>query len=84
MNYDAHKTELKKIIPEANAVLVSMAGDNDINQVKYNIKRELCRHELGHLFSLGMCNMKRSGEGITVTFDLTKASINKIYINEHS
>ena len=82
MNYETHKTELKKLIPEATNAKVPMSGDN-LDHVRYHVKRELCRLELGHLFSLGMCNMKRSGEGITVTFDLTKASLNKIYQNEH-
>lgn len=76
MTAEKHQAELQQLFPDLK--IKTIPGDNP-KEVKLNIKRELSRLELGHLFSLGMNEVRRSGEGITYTFDLTKASLNDIY-----
>ena len=78
MNTETHKTELQELFKGENLDIIQ--SRSILNEVKVNIKRELSRLEIGHCFSLGMTKIKRSGEGLTITFDLSKASINTIYI----
>jgi hypothetical protein len=76
MDSNAHKIELQQLFPD---IKVETKSGEVYHEVKFNIKRELSRMELGHLFSLGMKEIKRSGEGLSITFDLMKASKNNIY-----
>jgi hypothetical protein len=76
MDSKAHNIQLQQLFVDLK--VETKQGDCN-HEVKLNIKRELSRLELGHLFSLGMKEIKRSGEGLCVTFDLTKASLNNIY-----
>lgn len=73
MKQSTHKNELQQLFP--SSVIEPKAGDQP-NTVKIVIDGELSRIEIGHLFSLGMISMKRSGTGISVVFDLSKASLN--------
>lgn len=77
MNRETHKNELQNLFPLK--VIIPKMGEAP-NTVKILIDGELTRLEIGHLFSLGMTNLKRSGTGISITFDLSKASVNAIYI----
>lgn len=70
--------ELSELFPDEK-IEIKSAENND---VKTTLNRELERCELGHLFSLGMNGIKRSGTGLTITFDLTKAHLNTIFKNE--
>jgi hypothetical protein len=78
MNTETHKNELQELFKGENLDIIQ--SRSILNEVKVNIKRELSRLEIGHCFSLGMTKIKRSGEGLTITFDLSKASVNAIYI----
>lgn len=73
MNPETHETEVQKLFKDAKPKKVVQPSSIE---VKYHIKRELSRLEIGHCFSLGLCGIKRSGEGISITFDLSKAHLN--------
>lgn len=45
------------------------------------IRRELTRLEIGHLFSLGLKNIKHCHNGVNLKFDLDKASLNFSILN---
>lgn len=79
MNRETFKTQLSELFPGETLNLLWHQTENG---GKITIKRELTRLELGNLFSLGMKGIKRSGEGVSITFDLTKAHINTIYQTE--
>lgn len=72
MNKETFKTQLSELFP-SEILNVKWIGSNE---AQINIKRELIRLELGHLFSLGVKSIKRSGEGISILFDLDKAFLN--------
>ena len=72
MNRETFKQQLSELFP-GEKFTVKWVGDT---LAQINVKKELTRLELGNLFSLGVSNIKRSGEGLTVLFELTKASLN--------
>jgi len=76
MTPEVFKQELNQLFPGQN---LNIAGTEVANEAKIKINRELTRLELGHLFSLGMKSIKRSGEGLSITFDLNKAHLNTAY-----
>ena len=79
MNLQTHDSELRELFKGEQ---INISADPKIaNEVKATIKRGLSRLEIGHCFSLGLTEIKRSSEGLTLKFDLTKASINTIYQN---
>ena len=73
MNPELHKNELQELFKDEKLNIIEVTGTNEVIAT---IKRELSRLEIGHCFSLGMIKIKRSGEGISVTFDLDKAYLN--------
>lgn len=75
MNSEVHKQELQELFPDENFTYMQSKSMNN-PEVKINIKRELSRLEIGHCFSLGLTGIKRSGEGVNITFNLKKASLN--------
>lgn len=79
MNTETHKKELQELFPDQKFNYSQSKGMIQTFAI-INIKREISRAEIGHCFSLGMTNIKRSGEGLAITFDLSKASLNTIYI----
>lgn len=72
MNRETFKQQLSELFP-AETFTVRWAGSNE---AQINIKRELSRLELGHLFSLGAKSIKRSADGLAILFDLDKAFLN--------
>ena len=76
MSPETHEKELKTLFLDQK--VKTTPGDEN-NVVKLVINRELSRQELGHCFSLGMCGIKRSGAGLSISFDLSKAMLNEIY-----
>ncbi|WP_027380259.1 hypothetical protein [Chryseobacterium daeguense] len=75
MNPETHKQQLQELFPDEKFVYMQTRSLYP-TEAKINIKRELTRLEIGHCFSLGMTGIKRSGEGVNITFDLQKASLN--------
>lgn len=75
MTPEKHTQELAELLKET----VTITEIPGTSEVKTNVKRELTRLELGHCFSLGLSKIKRSGEGVSLTFDRAKASLNEIY-----
>lgn len=82
MTPETHQKELSTLFADQDVKTVPSEKNQPSEHgyiVKAVINRELSRLELGHCFSLGMCGIKRSGAGVSVSFDLKKASINAIY-----
>lgn len=69
MNRQRFEELVKQLFPDEK-LQVQEAEDGNV-KIKFN--REIERIELGYFFSLGVIKIKRSGEGICATFDLTKA-----------
>ncbi|ROI09768.1 hypothetical protein EGI11_03150 [Chryseobacterium sp. H3056] len=78
MKPEVHQEELSSLFADTK---VKTQSTENPKVVKAVINRDLSRAELGHCFSLGMCAIKRSGAGISISFDLTKATLNEIYKN---
>ena len=74
MDPNTHQKELQQLFPDQK--LTFLQSRSIPMEVITSIKRELTRLEIGHCFSLGMTKIKRSGDGISITFDLTKALLN--------
>ncbi|MPS73979.1 MAG: hypothetical protein E2590_12665 [Chryseobacterium sp.] len=77
MKRATHNQELEELFKGEKLVFLYSKGIP--SETKINVKRELSRLELGHCFSLGLTSIKRSGEGLCLTFLPSKASINTIY-----
>lgn len=84
MTPETHQKELSALFADQDVKTVPSEKNQPSEHgfiVKAVINRELSRLELGHCFSLGMCEIKRSGSGLSVSFDLSKALLNNIYSN---
>lgn len=73
MSPETHQKELSALFAD---IVVKTTPAEKPHEVKAVIPREISRTEIGHCFSLGMCGIKRSGAGVSVSFDLTKAFLN--------
>jgi hypothetical protein len=76
MNRETFKTQLSELFPGEKLNIVWV---EETNAAKVKFNRELTRLELGHLFSLGIERIKRSGEGLSISLLLENASLNQIY-----
>ena len=73
MDPEVHQNEVRELFKDVKLKKVLQPEPNWIN---YHLKRDLCRLEIGHCFSLGLIGIKRSGEGLTLKFDLSLAMLN--------
>ncbi|AZI53874.1 hypothetical protein EIB75_10785 [Epilithonimonas vandammei] len=79
MNRETHNKELQELFKGEKLNFSYSKGIP--SETLINVKRELSRLELGHCFSLGLTKIKKSGEGLSLTFIPSKVSINSIYQN---
>lgn len=76
MDRETFKQQLSELFPGEKFNIVWVEEEN---KSKILIKRELSRLEIGHMFSLGSDSIKSQNDGMFITFNLNKASLNPIY-----
>lgn len=73
MKRETFKQQIAELFPGETLNIVWV---EETNAAKIKINRELTRLELGHLFSLGIERIRRSGEGLSISFALNNALLN--------
>lgn len=75
MNRETFKTQISELFPRETLNLLWSKSMHERVAI-ITIRRELTRLEIGHLFSLGLKNIKHCHNGINLKFDLDKAFLN--------